>query len=94
MTYGNLKSWLRRDLDLFDPSHFPCERCLCEDWDAKLNEEVWLCELVNLVIQERRMGDTKFKVMICMLSQSLTRRKQSLTSLVFRFYLADMLLLS
>ena len=53
MTYGNLKSWLKRDPDLFDPSYSLCERCLCEDCDAKLNEEVWLYGLVSVVIRER-----------------------------------------
>ena len=53
MTYRNLKSSLKRDPDLFDPSYSPCERCLCEDWGEKLNEEVQLCGLVSLVIQER-----------------------------------------
>ena len=53
MTYRNLKSWLKRDPDFFDPSYSPCERCLCEDWGEKLNEEVQLCGLVSLVIQER-----------------------------------------
>ena len=49
----NLESWLKRDPDLFDPSYSPCERCLCEDWGAKLNEEVLLCGLVSLVIDGR-----------------------------------------